>query len=121
MTADPAPTKQRVGDQVLPDGQGACVQDAIIAEMEQSKAVGIQRYGQVLSTFNGRRGLQDAREEARDLFVYLTQLTMEGEAARQELIEVVTRAFWHSHAISDKSLATVAVDRIMGWVAARTS
>jgi hypothetical protein len=114
------PSKQRPGDQVLPDGEGACVQDRIIAEMHQSKEVGIQRYGQTLRTFNGRRGIEDVREEARDLFVYLTQVATEAEATRDELVEVVTQALWRSEADDATSLASIAVDRITGWVAAHS-
>ena len=86
--ADPVPTKQREGDQVLPDTRDGqqCVQDRIIAEMQESKRVGLERYGSVLMTFNGRRSIQDVREEARDLFVYLTQVTMEVEATRETLV-----------------------------------
>lgn len=82
------PTKQRDGDQVLPqaDVNTPCVQDRIIAEMEESKRVGLERYGSVLRTFNGRRSIQDVREEARDLFVYLTQVQMEVEATRETLV-----------------------------------
>lgn len=86
------PTKQRPGDQPLPSGAGECVQDRIIAAMEESKAVGTERYGTTLRTFNGRRGLQDAAEEARDLYVYLTQLQMESEARKEELVQVAAEA-----------------------------
>ena len=86
------PTKQRPGDQVLPSGDGECVQDRIIEAMQESKRVGIERYGTTLRTFNGRRGLQDAAEEARDLYVYLTQLVMEAEAALEKKVELATEA-----------------------------
>lgn len=117
------PTKQRVGDQALPSGGGACVQDLVIAEMEESKRVGLERYGSVLRTFNGRKGWQDVAEEARDLHVYATMLAEEARATRATLVQQVFEAIqaegvpvedddeaWHSH------LAEVAVDRIMGWV-----
>jgi hypothetical protein len=84
----PEPTKQRPGDQRLPDTRDGqvCVQDLVIAEMEESKRVGTERYGQPLMTFNGRRTIQDVREEARDLLVYLTQVTAEVEATRETLV-----------------------------------
>ena len=73
------PTKQRPGDQALPT-QGnprPAVQDIIIEAMEESKRVGTERYGQPLKPMNGRDTLLDAKEEARDLYVYLTALDME--------------------------------------------
>lgn len=119
------PTKQREGDQVLPSGAGACVQDRVIADMEESKRVGLERYGSVLKTFNGRRSIQDVHEEVRDLFVYLTQIRMEAEATREELIEVVKDALIQHQEdrygvvipeLDIEDAATVAVDRILGHV-----
>ncbi len=114
------PTKQRAGDQVLPNGIGACVQDRIIAEMEDSKAVGMVRYGQTLRTFNGRRSIQDVREEARDLLVYLTQIEMESQATQAELEAVVAEEILRQVPtllpISARAAAGPVVARIMGHV-----
>lgn len=124
----PEPTKQREGDQVLPSGGQECVQDVVIARMEESKRVDLERYGSTLMTFNGRKGIQDVAEEIRDLFVYITQIEMEAQASRETLIDVVTEALtgqWLDLAerrVEDspqghcKAMAEVAVDRIMGWV-----
>lgn len=116
---EPEPTKTREGDQVLPSGAGACVQDRVIAEMEDSKKVGIERYGTVLKTFNGRKGIQDVREELRDAFVYLSQVEMEAEATREELVEAVTEAFVTDSrygSLTPKIMADIAVNRILGHV-----
>lgn len=106
------PTKQREGDQPLPiPTQGEYVQDRIIdkierlrpqigdeqadlliAQMEESKRVGTQRYGTPLQTFNGRDCLQDAIDESRDLNVYLNSMQQAREAQREDLIEVVAKA-----------------------------
>lgn len=119
------PTKQREGDQRLPDGGQECVQDLVIAAMEESKRVGTERYGSPLMTFNGRKGIQDIAEEARDKFVYLTQVAREAEADREQLIRVVGEAMAEefvkggepdAQAFFGEMLAEVAVDRIMGWV-----
>lgn len=122
------PSKQREGDQPLPDGGYACVQDAVIAAMEESKAVGLQRYGSVLMTFNGRKGIQDVYEEVRDLFVYLTQVKMEAEVTREQLEVVVTnrltplleaRSVYQDPDQARREaepFAAVAVDAVMGWV-----
>lgn len=102
-----------------------CVQDRVIADMEESKRVGIERYGDTLHTFNGRRGFVDIHDEARDLFVYLTQMRMEAEADRETLIKVVAEALRSELpeigevlARRGEHIAEIAVDRIMGWVVA---
>ncbi|MFD7835544.1 hypothetical protein [Streptomyces sp. NPDC059761] len=70
----------RLGDQPLPHKGGEPVQERLIEMIKQRRALGIQRYGRPLETFNGRNPLQDAWEEALDLATYLTQLQMEQEA-----------------------------------------
>lgn len=82
------PTKQRDGDQPLPTAGRECVQDALIAEIQARKELGIQRYGSVLMTHNGRDSLRDAREEAVDLAVYLMQVELEDRDAKAELAGV---------------------------------
>lgn len=71
------PTKQRPGDQPLPTAGRECVQDALIAQIEERKQLGIERYGRPLETHNGRDAVQDALEEAIDLAVYLKQVELE--------------------------------------------
>jgi hypothetical protein len=69
--------KQRPGDQPLPTPGRDCVQDALIAAIENRKQLGISRYGSPLMTHNGRDALRDAWEESIDLAAYLTQMRME--------------------------------------------
>lgn len=72
------PTKQRPGDQPLPNKNNfPFIQDQVIADIESRKAIGIERYGTALQPFNGRDALQDAYEEAIDLAVYLKQCLVE--------------------------------------------
>jgi hypothetical protein len=85
--ADTQPTKTRPGDQQLPNGGRECVQDALIALIEERKQLGIQRYGSPLMTHNGRDSVRDATEEALDLTVYLMQVAMETRDLRAELAE----------------------------------
>lgn len=113
----PTPTKQRPGDQDLPSGGLECIQDVVIAEMQRSKKVGLERYGSVLMTFNGRKGFQDLVEEARDFFVYGSMLMREADASRSDLIEVVSQAL--VDAKHDDLAAEAVVDRLMGWVTGR--
>jgi len=121
------PTKQRPGDQVLPTGNEhlPAIQDRIIAEMEESKRVGEERYGQSLRPFNGRNTVQDIREEVRDLFVYLTQLEVESEAARDQLVEQVSAVLrvegpddGMEPPVADQ-VAEAVVTRILGHVTGR--
>lgn len=116
------PTKQRPGDQSLPLGGGECVQDLVIWEMQESKRVGMERYGSVLNTFNGRKGIQDVFEEARDLFVYLTQVKREAEADREILVGHVADFLteWLGGFPADRiEKAEAIVDLIQSWVVAQ--
>jgi hypothetical protein len=126
------PTKTRPGDQPLPTVGRECIQDLVIEEMEESKRVGLERYGSVLMTFNGRKGIQDVAEEVRDLHVYVKTIQREAEADRETLLEVVTDRITQEYqrvaeeAVSDSPegfsarFAEVAVDAIMGWVVGNT-
>lgn len=129
------PIKQREGDQPLPTQTGGeFVQDRIIEkvealkangsiepdqaekiieQMENSKAVGMQRYGSALQTFNGRDTLQDAAEEARDLFVYLNSLVQARESQRDHLIDVVEDAILKHYPSRPLALAAIVVDTIL--------
>jgi len=80
--------RQRPGDQPLPRGGRACVQDALIAEIERRKQLGISRYGQPLLTHNGRSSIRDAREEVVDLALYLLQHELEEADAIAALARV---------------------------------
>jgi hypothetical protein len=72
--------RQREGDQPLPvPNDRPCVQDAVIADIEARKQLGIQRYGTVLQPGNGRDALLDAYQESLDLACYLKQALMERE------------------------------------------
>ena len=51
----------------------------VIADLEGRRQVGIHKYKEELTTFNGRSALQDAYEEALDLALYLKQKLMEDE------------------------------------------
>lgn len=130
------PTKQREGDQRLPAGGDRPVQDWIIAQMQESKRVGVERYGQPLMTFDGRLNIRDLAEELRDAYVYISKLQMMAEADRETLVRVVREAFvaerrgwlvelaedaeaWHDktrQGPAAERLAEVAVDAVLDWV-----
>lgn len=73
-------TRTREGDQPLPTEGQQNVSDAVKADLDARIALGIQRYGRPLQTFNGRDALKDAYEEALDLVHYLKQAIMERDA-----------------------------------------
>lgn len=80
-----SPTKQREGDQPLPvKNDLPFVQDAVIADIEKRKEIGIQRYGTPLQAFNGRDTLQDLFEELLDGAMYAKQLMIERDATEIE-------------------------------------
>ena len=49
----------------------------VMEDLESQAIKGLQHYGTVLKTHNGRDALQDAYEEALDLAMYLAQAIME--------------------------------------------
>lgn len=56
----------------IPNDRPAIV-DLVIADMEERKRVGIERYGTPLQAHNGRDALVDAYQESLDLTMYLRQ------------------------------------------------
>ena len=141
------PTKQREGDQVLPTPTGGeYVQDriigkirtlvsrgqiepasaeGIIAQMEESKRVGTERYGTPLQIFNGRDSLQDLVDELRDAFVYGNQMMQSREQDRSVLVPMLRDAMheqWMAWANDGQkrtpteycqSLAEIAIDTLL--------
>lgn len=75
--AQPA-LKMRPGDQPLPNPNDLpAVQDQVIADIEERKTVGLERYGTLLQPLNGRSAMRDAYEESLDLVMYLRQIREE--------------------------------------------
>lgn len=66
-------------------GTGEPVFDEVIADMEARKAYGIHTYGEPLRTFNGRRMLVDAYQEAIDLALFVKGEIMERRAIARRL------------------------------------
>lgn len=66
---------RRADDQPLPTpSDRPAIQDGVIADIERRKAVGIERYGNLLQTFNGRSSTRDLYEELQDATIYARQL-----------------------------------------------
>ncbi len=53
--------------------------------LRQRNAIGLQRYGTVLMSYNGRDALQDAIEEIADSIQYLAQVVIESYDRQRKL------------------------------------
>lgn len=71
-----------MSEQPCPTPGQEYVTEALIAELRQRQAKGIETYGTSLQTFNGRSALRDALDEALDLAQYLKQALMEQAVTR---------------------------------------
>lgn len=67
------------------------IQDLVIADMQERKRVGMERYNTLLQVFNGRDSLVDAYEEALDLATYLRQLIAERQIEQRRNVELRRR------------------------------
>jgi len=69
----------------MPHAGQQSVTQQVICDLLAREQVGIQTYGDTLRTFNGRRALVDAYQEAIDLVQYLKQEIMEREILERKL------------------------------------
>lgn len=87
----PGGLRHRPGDQAPPTGAttdpGA--HDAIIALMQQRKALGLARYGSTLQPHNGRDTGRDLIEELADGIVYARTLQVELSDLEEALVDLV--------------------------------
>jgi hypothetical protein len=81
--------RQRPGDQPLPTEGQENVQDALIERIKERRALGVQRYGRPLQTFNGRVATRDLLEELLDGATYAMQVQMEWDATQTMISEAV--------------------------------
>ncbi len=70
--ANPATAEQRT-----PKGRGVDVAELVHKDLESRIETGKKKYGERLTTHNGRDALVDAYQEALDLIVYLRQVIYE--------------------------------------------
>lgn len=116
------PTKTREGDQVLPThNEHKPIQDIVIEEIENRKQIGLERYGSLLQPDNGRDSLRDAKEEALDLLMYLTQQEQERKLRAEDFkvisgfISRITKPLSHiGHEMSEDELE--ALRRLESWL-----
>lgn len=134
------PSKQRPGDQPLPvvrEDEGEAVQERIIdklrvllergeitqdyfdlveGSMEDSIKVGTERYGTPLQTFNGRDVLQDAADEARDLFVYLSQAQQARQEDEEKLVQLLLDDIYQANQEGEEITVAIIVRRTVKFV-----
>lgn len=83
-------------DQALPvKNEQPYIQDLVLADIEERKALGLKKYGTLLQPFNGRSFLQDAYEEALDLVIYLRGKLEEERQQDTELVERIKEELKH--------------------------
>jgi len=95
--------EQQLQRQPKPTGSGPEVLPVVLRFLTQRQEKSVPKYGTVLRADNGRSALRDAKEEAADQLMYLTQLEMEWpalvarvrEAALGEAIELC-RVYLHA-------------------------
>lgn len=68
MVDNPATTQQE-----QPRGIGTEIAALVQKDIQFRVEIGIQKYGETLKAFNGRRALVDAYQEVLDLAMYLRQ------------------------------------------------
>ena len=64
-------------EQPLPHGMGVLVGEALIEMIRERTKLGEQKYGEPLTTFNGRDAYLDALQESLDLLQYQMQIILE--------------------------------------------
>jgi hypothetical protein len=119
------PTKQRPGDQVLPDGDESLVDDQqlVIDDIEARRQVGIGRYGQGHRPFNGRDTMLDLYEEQLDGLVYFRSIRRMAEATDEEFQAAIRTSI---QKFLGDSLPAIVIDglaehlagHLQAWVAA---
>lgn len=110
------PTKQRPGDQVIPDGDESLIDDQqlLIDDITARRQVGIERYGQGHRPFNGRDTLRDFYEEQLDGLVYLRSIVRMVETRKEELVPVVADVIESLDGMDCKTVAEAVITRIQG-------
>lgn len=83
---------QLIADQPPPQPGSGDIWRLVIADMEQRRLTGIERYGTPLQAGNGRDALVDAAQEAMDLCVYLRQVIEERRGLRAALEDIEAAA-----------------------------
>jgi len=79
----------KIEDQAAPISGEVEVGELVLSDMRDRIALGQERYGSKLKTFNGRDALVDAYQEAIDLVMYLRQEIEERNSAQETVLAVI--------------------------------
>ena len=80
--------------QPTPSGDGQPVVDAVIADINARRDKGLQKYGTLLRTYNGRDALMDLYQELLDAVMYLRQFRLERDGTSSTPPNAVTEGVW---------------------------
>lgn len=96
LKVQPPPIRTAQSEPILTDEFLAGLPDDVAEALRMRRQFGLDKYGTVLRSHNGRDPMADAAQEALDLIVYLRQAVMERpDHNRQRLLEVmVNTADW---------------------------
>lgn len=102
---------QRIVNQPPPvPNDRPAIQDLVIADIEERKRIGQERYGMFLQAFNGRKPLIDGYQEVLDLAQYLRQ-----EVEERALVDAVIDAAvdWREAAMTVPRVSTFRHERTL--------
>lgn len=78
LKVQPPPIRTAQSAHILTDDFLANVPEPVAEALRRRRQFGLDKYGTVLRSHNGRNPLADALQETLDLIVYLQQACMEG-------------------------------------------
>ncbi len=94
----------RPGEQPAPvPNSGESMHEAVIAELQRRKGVGLINYNTILQTWNGRDAEQDTIEEAADLMVYMMQSRLERADLKARIRELEALTLSQGNRIAEQS------------------
>ena len=104
--------KFREGDQQLPVVNDLpAVQDLVIQDVEERKALGISRYGTMLQPLNGRNGFRDLYEELLDAVNYMRQVQEERLQMAKVLDRIISTLDQDSYSVVEND-----VNKLWVWL-----
>lgn len=89
LKVQPPPIRTAQSEPILTDEFLADLPDDVAEALRLRRQFGLDKYGTVLRSHNGRDPMADATQEALDLIVYLRQAVMEGKASGALLVAAV--------------------------------
>lgn len=100
LTPQPAPHNTEASCPVLDDDFLGDLPPPVVAVLRARRQFGLDKYGTVLHSHNGRDPMADALQEVLDLIVYLRQAVMERPASKSrrramhDAVSLTDRLLW---------------------------